>query len=505
LNVKPNADRVGQVGVRRAALTSFASYVVPVLISLVAMPIVFRILGASSFGVLSIALLSPALATSLDFGFTSAAVRRFSLELEGRREGFGSALGSFSLVLAAIGLLLGLAVAAAAPFLVEWLGFGTVIGSEAGRELVRLCALWMGLSLALSPPALILRARQRFGNLTVIQALSALALWSTAIALAVHGGSLRTIVASAIVITVLSFGACLVLARGEVPSGTRFACDIGMLRAEVRFSSGLFVAQLSTLLAFQLDRAIVSALASPATAGIYALCVGVANKTLFAIGALTSFAFPRVAAMRRQGAVSEVGALLQVLLRVALVLTAPMILPAVLLSAPFLTLWVGDPGSDAVQMMQLLWLGYAIAAVCAPATHVITGTGTSRLAATFAWVTAILLLSGMYLLIPPLGLLGAGIANLIAMSSALVFMTIVRRTFPTPADPRARRLLFGIAGGSAAQLAFLLLLLPLVRGWTSFFLVGVGSLTIYQAVRWALRALSPEEQRLIQSILGRLR
>jgi O-antigen/teichoic acid export membrane protein len=505
LTVEPNANHIRQVGVRRAALTSFASYAVPVLISLVAMPIVFRTVGASSFGVLSIALLSPGIAISFDFGFTSAAVRRLALELEERGTGLGNALGSYTVALATIGLLLGVAVAAAAPVLVDALGFGAVIGTEAGVELTRLCALWMGLSLALSVPATVLRARQRFGSLTVIQALSTLALWIAAITLAARGGSIRSIVTVALLVTVLSFGVCLVLARREVPRGTRPALDVALLRGDAQFSFGLFIAQLSTAVAFQLDRAIVAALSSPATAGIYALCIGVANKTLFAIGALTSFAYPRVAAMRGQGMAVEIGALLQVLLRVALVLTAPIIIPAVLLSGPFLNLWLGHVDSGAVRMMQLLWVGYAIAAVCAPATHVINGTGTSRLAALFAWVTAILLLSGMYLLIPPLGLPGAGIANVIAMSSAFVFLAIVRRTLKPPPDAKARRLFFGIAAGCAAQFAVLLPLQPLVRGWPSFFLVGAGGLAVYQAVRWALGTLSPEEHRLIQSISMRLR
>lgn len=202
---------------------------------------------------------------------------------------------------------------------------------------------------------------------------------------------------------------------------------------------------------------------------------------------------------------AEAGALLQALLRVAGVLVAPVVIPAVLLTQPFLALWLGTTNHDATRLMQLLWLGYAIAAFCAPATHVITGTGTARLAATFAWVTAILLLSGMYLLVPRLGLPGAGIANLIAMSSALVFLFIVRRKLSSPAGPGARRLVFGIAAGCVAQLAFLLLSLPLVHGWLSFFVVGSSSLAIYQAVRWAVRALSPEEHRLIHSLIARLR
>jgi O-antigen/teichoic acid export membrane protein len=469
------------------------------------MPIVFRLLGASRFGILSIALLSPALAASLDLGVTSAAVRRLALALEERGAILGAALGTYALALTLVGIALGLVVAALAPWLVEWLGFEPVIGAEPGIELLHLCALWMGLSLALSLPGLILRARLRFGELTIVQSACTLVLWVVAIALSASGSDLWPIVGAALLITVLSAAACVVLARRDLSSIAKARIDIHMLRSDARFSSGLFLVQLSNVIAFQLDRVIVSALASPAAAGVYALCVGVANKTLFAVAALTSFAYPRVAAMLGSDKEAEVGMFLQALSRVAIVVVAPVILPAVLLSGPFLNLWLGGPPAQSVQLMQLLWVGYALAAVCAPATHVITGTGTSRLAATFAWVTAILLLSGMYLLVPPFGLVGAGIANVIAMSSALVFLLLVRRQLDVPRDPGHGRLFAGIAAGCLAQLALLVLLLPLVNSWMVFALAGLGSLAVYQVVRWFLGSLAAEEVRLIQSLSIRLR
>jgi O-antigen/teichoic acid export membrane protein len=158
-----------------------------------------------------------------------------------------------------------------------------------------------------------------------------------------------------------------------------------------------------------------------------------------------------------------------------------------------------------VRLIQLLVAGYAIAAVCAPATHVITGSGTSRLAALFAWVTAILLLSGMYLFVPSLGLPGAGVANVIAMSSALVFLALVRRQFPPPHDASLSRVLIGIAGGCMAQLAFLLALHPLVESWPMLIVASLGSLAVYQIVRWATKSMAIEEERLLHSIAAKLR
>jgi O-antigen/teichoic acid export membrane protein len=279
-----------------------------------------------------------------------------------------------------------------------------------------------------------------------------------------------------------------------------------MIAEDGRFSSGLFVAQLSNVVAFQLDRLIIVSLASPAAAGIYALCVAVANKSLFAISALTSFSFPRVAAMRGRNEAAEIGSFLQAVLRMALVLIAPIMLPALVLSGPFLALWLGNAaGGDATHLLQLLWVGYGIAAVCAPATHVITGTGTSRLAATFAWVTAILLMSSMLVLVPRFGLVGAGIANVFALSSSFVFVALVRRQLAAPSDPKRWRIYAGLAAGMLAQAGLLAFMAPLSRSWGMFFLTGLLTLAVFQVVRWSLRSFTGEEVRLINSIVLHLR
>lgn len=497
--------RKDQPGLRRTALTSLASFVVPVLIALVAMPIVFRLLGASMFGVLSITLLAPALAASLDFGLTSAATRRLAMDLESEDPSVGRTVSSYGLALLGVGLVLGLAVALAAPALVEWLDFKQVVGMAAGVELIRLCAFWMALSLMLSLPSIVLRARQRFGQLTVIQTVATLALWLGAVVLASRQQSLWMIVAVSMLTAVGSSIACLILARRELPARMRYGVDPGVVLQDIEFSSGLFLVQLSNVVAFQLDRVLVAGFASPAAAGVYALCVGIANKTLFAISALTSFTFPRVAAMRSAGAESEIGALLQAVMRVSLVTIAPVILPALVLAGPFLSLWLGTSDLNYVTLLQLLFAGYAIAAYCAPATHVITGTGTSRLAATFAWVTATLLVGGMALFVPAIGLVGAGVANLVALSSSLVFLQLVRRRLPSAPHTGQRRLLAGIAIGCMAQGALLALAHGRIDSWPMFVIVGILSLAVFEAARWLHRSFSGEERRLLNSLFSRLR
>ena len=192
--------------------------------------------------------------------------------------------------------------------------------------------------------------------------------------------------------------------------------------------------------------------------------------------------------------------------RVAIISMAAILVPALFLSAPFLSLWLRtalQPGT--IELLQLLWVGYAIAAIGAPATHVITGTGTSRLAAVFAWVTALTLLGTMALLVPSYGLIGAGVANMTAMSTALIFLLLVRRQLRVIQTPGRARFWMGLLGGMTAQALLLVFAVPHVTNWGAFVLAGTASLAMFIAMRWITRTVTAEERRLIHSIVSRLR
>lgn len=503
--MKPIDSAAAQTSLQRKALTSFAGFAIPVLIALVAMPILYRRMGASAFGILSIALITPTLSFSFDFGMTNAAVRRIADNLETWKPTLGATLGGYAIALSAIGLALGGIIALTAPLLASLLGFSEALGVEGATSLLRLCALWAALSLILALPGVVLRAQQRFTTIMSVQTVATAALWLSLLTLAAFDRPIFELIWAGITIGVLTGFVNLLLARDELPADMRLAIDFGAIAADARFSFGLSLVQLSNIMTFQLDRVIVSALASPAAAGTYALCVGVANKTLFAVASLTSFSFPTVAAMRAEGRSNDIAALLQVLQRVAVVVIASILVPSLVLSGPFLTLWLGPTlPTGVVELLQLLWVGYGIAAIGAPATHVITGTGTSRLAAAFAWVTAFTLLGTMVLLVPSYGLIGAGVANMTAMSTALIFLVLVRRQLGVPAGSAPARFWIGVMIGAAAQSLVLLAVGSLVVDWGGFMLAGTASFAVFFVARMLTHTTTGEERRLIQSFALRL-
>ena len=488
----------------KAAFWSLNSYLLPLLVTLLAMPWLYRKLGAAEFGVYTLALLAPAIASNLDLGLASASVRRMAglLHADPSRT-LGTVVASFGLALVLVGAGVGLAILCAAPWLAGWMGFTETLGEQRSRQVLLLCALWAGLTPGMAVPGNLMRAAQHFGPITIVQTVVTIATWGGALALVTAGAGVVAIVTLAIAVSVASAVAYAAFAWPLVRH-LPLHVDWTPVREDIRFSGGLFLMQLASMVAYQIDRVVISALLSPAAAGSYALCANLANKLLFAVSSLTAFAFPRAAAMAASGETAGPSRLLQMLVRNLLPLIASTMVPAMLLAEPFFKLWLGSAYQPELpRLFQLLWVGFALASVAVPASHIIIGLGASRLPALFAWLTALTSIALLVLLLPRLGLVGAGVAAIGALSTSLVFARFVHRRLRSTRDSELPRVLAGCAFGSAAQLALLWRLAPQVDGWLAFLALGGVALPAFYGVRLALRCTTGEESRLLKSALAR--
>jgi O-antigen/teichoic acid export membrane protein len=503
-SANPPSPRPHQRAIK-AAFWSLNSYLLPLLVTLLAMPLLYRKLGAAEFGVYTLALLAPAIASNLDLGLASASVRRTAglLHADPARM-LGTVVTSFGLSLALVGAGVGLAILCATPWLGGWLGFTETLGEQSSRQVLMLCALWAGLTPGMAVPGNLMRAAQLFGPITIVQTVVTIATWGGALALVMAGAGVVAIVALALLVSLASALAYAVYAWPLVRH-LPLRVDWTPVREDIRFSGGLFLMQLASMVAYQIDRVVISALLSPAAAGSYALCANLANKLLFTVSSLTAFAFPRAAAMAASGETVGPSRLLQMLLRNLLPLVASTLVPAMLLAEPFFKLWLGSAyQAELPRLFQLLWLGFALASVSVPASHIVIGLGASRLPALFAWLTAVTSIALLVLLLPRVGLVGAGGAAIGAFSTSLLFVWFVHRTLRSTRDPELPRVLAGCALGSAAQLALLWRLAPEVGHWIAFIALGGLAVPVFYAVRLALRCATGEESRLLKSALARL-
>ena len=81
------------------AFWGLASWVLPLGVVFVVSPKLLHLLGAERFGVLMIALVTPLVASQLDFGITSAAVRRYAGRFQTGKVDAGTTLFTLFMIL----------------------------------------------------------------------------------------------------------------------------------------------------------------------------------------------------------------------------------------------------------------------------------------------------------------------------------------------------------------------------------------------------------------------
>lgn len=490
----------GRISAR--AFWGLASWLLPLIVVFLLTPRLLYLLGPERFGILMIVLVTPVIATQLDFGLAVSAVRRLAADLsQGQVDGPGT-LPSYTVAFCAIALVFGTAVAGASSWLADTLGFTELLGSEAARELIRSCAVWGAVSLATAVPALVARAAQSFVWLTAAQTLATVVLWIGALLLSRAGHPLRDIVVLGILVSASSAAMMTFAVHRMVRWDSPLLFKVSIPARDIHFAGGMFVAQIASVIAYQADRILISAFGSPAIAGAYALCANVANKPLAAVVAITSFAFPHASGLHSDGARDELGALLHSLDRAVAVVVIPLLLPALWLAQPFLKLWLGTYSTpDLALAFQVLLVAFAIPAFAVPVGHVLAASGRSGPAARFSWLTAGIVVGGIIALVPPYGLLGAVVAIFAAMSTSLIFSFFARRALGLKKPEGQSRFWVGISLGVATQALVLYQLTSFVVGWWTLVLVGALGWAAFFLLRVIFQMLSPEET----GLLNRLR
>jgi O-antigen/teichoic acid export membrane protein len=480
------------------AFWGLASWALPLAVMFVVSPKLLHALGAARFGVLMIALITPMIASQFDFGIVSAAVRRIAAGPSHGKVDAGRTLVPVLLVLSITGAGLGLIVWIGAEPIARWIGISQVLGTSDGPQLVRVCAAWFAVSLPALVPGIAARALQAFRLIATLQTVNTLLLWLSALALVMRGGALDSIVWLAIAYTIATSLTTVLVLRTRVDWSMRKPLDLTLVTSDWRFSAGMFASQAAGALVYQADRILVSTLGSPAIAGLYALCVSVANKTSAAVTALASFVYPHAAHLDSTDRQDSLGGLLMAVDRAVAILVVPLLVPALCLARPFLRLWVGDFATDElVDAFRLLVVAFALPTFAVPIASILAGKGQAGLAARFSWLTVLVVVAGFSLLVPPWGLVGAATAMLLGNSTALVFSVVARRSLGLSSWEGRLRLWCGIVLGAAAQLAFAYSLAGRVTGWASLVGIGAAAWAVFYAVRAIFRALSPEERAFI--------
>jgi O-antigen/teichoic acid export membrane protein len=457
-----------------------------------------RILGADAYGLYSIALTVATLGAAFSvLGLDSAVVRYVAIFR--RREDRPGLLGTLQ---AGIGLpMLAAAVAAIVMFLAAGLIARELIGDPRLEPILRIAAVLVPAMVANSVLSAALQGSQNIGWAVVAEQFSqpivrfgilfAFFLVGLTAELAVLASTLATIVAS---VLLLVFVQRRVSLRGIAGGARR---DVGTL---LGFSLPVYFSNIVNAVGNNLQTLLLGAMASVASAGIFAVAAQVMLIGTIFHAAIVQAAMPIFAELQDAAQTSRLRHLYQTTSKWTFTLNLPFFLLAVIFPVPLLAIF-GPEFVDGAPALAILAVASLINAATGSSGAILDMTGHTRIKLVNTTISVGLSIALNLLLIPSLGVLGAAIAVVGAVSSVNVLRVAEVRWLVkvTPYDRSwAKPLAAGLIAGAAALLTSRLL--PddaLVQG-----VVGIPLLLITYGVILMALGLN-EDDRLILSRAAR--
>ncbi len=416
----------------RNALFSMTDHLWLLLLWAVSTPVFISRLGPEDFGIWILINAIIGLGGVLSLGFGEATIRYVSKyrglgQPEEIRRIVDSTLGLYGL----IGLLSGAGLALAAPAIAR--GAFHLSGPEADPAVsaLRLAALGLAITAWLKTYEAVLNGFERFDLSAKIGMVSRSFIILGNLALTLAGFGLVALISCAVLGLLGQAIACFVICRTRFapwlrvislpdPATTSEIAGFG-LQSWLQICGGA----LTTIA----DRFLVGVLIDPATAGVYALCLQLAQQIHLLVTRALAFLSP--AASRATARGRDTDALLhsyRAACVIVLLLAGAVAVPLYSLAPQIQEVWLGAAfAAQGAVTLRLMTLYFAVWGLVVPMIYLLNGTGNP------GWNTGATLTYGVIglalcaLLLPRLGIEGAAVARMAALPAYLPILWVLHR------------------------------------------------------------------------------
>lgn len=419
---------------RALANSSYAvlEFAWPVVVALVATPIVVEGLGPSAFGVLSLVAVTLGLLGLLDLGIGGAAMRSVAHHVAlDERDVAAKILGTVVTAYACIGALGATLLVLLAPVLVsDWLSIPADL-QPAASTAYQIAALGLPVTLIVGAFATVPKAVQRFDLSTRVAVVFSTIGPLATVALVAAGHGLPAIVTASLFVNIAMGVVYYRVASRLLGVGRlRLGIDRALLRDLARFGGWFIVASIGVTILYQLDKLLLGSFLSAAAVTYYVVPGSLANRIQGAAAAATQIVFPASSALFARGRQDSLLRLYRDGTRLTFVLVAALAVPMAVFAEPFLLHWVGaDFARESSVVMVLLVATYALLGFTGVAWGLAFGSGHARTNAVFVLGMAVLDVGLLLVLVGPYQLTGAAVAFLVSAAvGAPALIAYVERT-----------------------------------------------------------------------------
>lgn len=471
------------------------------VISLVAAPFIIHRLGPEKYTMFYLCLDIVTYFRFIDLGFGVAQIKFLSeFRARGRMED-GRMVVRLTMLMNTI--------AGAVGAVAVWIGsegfllpvFG---GSPEAGTALKLVAAAFFVQMASGAFFASMQAAQRFDIQSIVETVSSIVLTGGFIAILMLGGTLIQMLEFHLLNAVVLAAVCFFIARAVAPEASFIpAFDARTFR--LLFSYGFFstIARAASLLAFRLDKYIISSLVTLAAASSYIVAFQLAQLILYVPSMLTPLILPAASELDARGEADRLRRLFVRGTKYLFVLSVPVAM--ILLIAPHqvIRFWIDSEYADqGWKALVLLAASHTVFSFTQAATTVVYGMGKTLPHTIFVVAAGLIDLALCLILVPKYGVIGAGWASVATMSiTSPVFLAYtIAMVKPRWEDVAGERI-----GATVAALVppglFLYFARDYIVGRASLLAILAAFGVILFASLWMFKVAGVEEKLALQRLL----
>ena len=488
--------------IARNTLLNIAGQIVPMIAALIAIPILIGHLGASRFGVLTLAWAAIGYFSLFDLGLGRARTHAIAVRLGGAqsRDDLGTVAWTALALMLVLGTIGGMILAALTPWIVQ---HGLNVPPALVHETFGVFYL-----LALSLPFVVttaglrglLEAHQEFGAATALRIPLALVTFLGPVVMLQFADGLVPIVVLLVVgraITLLAHLVVCVRRHDYLRHDVSIRRDV--VRPLLRFGGWMTLSNVVSPIMAYLDRFFIGAVLPLAAVAHYVTPYELVTKLLIVPQGIVVALFPAFATTyatdRERTAVHFERAL-----RVVLILMFPVLLGVVLFAREGLTLWVGpEIAAQSTAVLQWLAVGVFINGMAQAPFVVLQSTGRPDLPARLHLAELPIYLAALWWLSHRYGLVGVAMAwSVRAAVDACALLVLAGRRLPAAAKESRLALVTILGVPAVLWVAALMNDLPTKVGFFA------ATLALFALLGWTL-VIRPAERAMLLSLARPLR
>ena len=491
------ANLIGGRRLARNVLWNLLGTGVPLLVALVAIPILIEGLGTARFGILTLAWMVVGYFSLFDLGLGRALTKLVAEKLgKGKGDDIPALVWTAMSLMAALGVLGAVVFAAVTPWMVR--GVLNIPSELQPETLTAFYLLAAAVPIVIGSTGLrgILEAHQRFGMVNAVRIPLGIFTFLGPVAVLPFSNSLVPIVAVLVVARLVSWCAHAVLCMRVEPALRQSVSVHGaMVKPLINFGGWITVTNIVGPLMVYLDRFLIGAMVSMTAVAYYATPYEVVTKLWIIPGALMGVMFPAFVAAFVQDRM-RASRLFDRTVNYIFLSLFPVVLIIVTFAREGLALWLG--GEFAVNsslVLQVLAVGVFINSQAYVPSGLVQGAGRPDLTAKLHLIELPFYLLILWWMLDAYGIVGVAVAWVLRVVVDAVFLFAMAHRLLSPASPLTLRPV--LRPGMAL---FVLALGAVIPGLAmkSVFLLVV--LILFVAVAWFV-ILATDERNMICSRL----